>query len=737
MIRGILNGTDDGIYAVDKDWNFIFVNERVAKLVGHAPEEMIGRNVWEFFPKLIGTSYEKNVRESMLKRQTKVFEWNGRYSDEVWEINAFPFEEGLIVTSRDITERKKTEEKLRESKNQLSIATKAAKLGVHDYDIVSNSVQWDSYIRELWGVSIDEPITYQTFIMGVHPDDRGSVQKEMDQALDPKGKRSFYAEYRVINSKDSAVRWVAATGQTFFRNDKPVRLVGTAQDITERRNIEEALKESEERLKRSQEIAHLGSWELDLVNDKLTWSDEVYRIFGLQPQEFGATYEAFLSYVHPSDRSAVDRAYSGSVLDGRDSYDIEHRVIRKDTSEVRFVYEKCTHIRDESGKVIRSIGMVHDITERKKAEEALARINEKFTEILEIIQDAFYVINKDWNIVFVNKQLCNKLGKQLKELVGKNFWELFPKYKGTIVEDKFRWAMEKREIRQFESDGKYTDVYYAATVYPSSEGITVFGVDITQRKQVELALKAYQESLERQIEERTKQLKDAERLAAIGATAGMVGHDIRNPLQAIINDLYLAEQELKSAPESKNSKNLLENLESIHDNVTYINKIVADLQDYARPLIPSTHETEIELVIKQTIATHEIPENINVKLEIEKNIDKVTVDPDFLKRILGNLILNAIQAMPEGGEISIHSFKDRETSDFLLTVKDTGVGIPENVKNKLFTPMFTTKSKGQGFGLSVVKRMTESLDGTVTFESQVGKGTTFIVRLPAGKKTGD
>jgi signal transduction histidine kinase len=109
-------------------------------------------------------------------------------------------------------------------------------------------------------------------------------------------------------------------------------------------------------------------------------------------------------------------------------------------------------------------------------------------------------------------------------------------------------------------------------------------------------------------------------------------------------------------------------------------------------------------------------------------------DPDYLKRIVGNLILNAMQAMPHGGRLSVRSKKDKKTGDVLLTVKDTGVGIPDDVKDKLFTPMVTTKAKGQGFGLAVVKRMAEALGGTVTFKSQVGKGTKFIVRLPPKKR---
>jgi PAS domain S-box-containing protein len=146
-----------------------------------------------------------------------------------------------------------------------------------------------------------------------------------------------------------------------------------ANEMLERRVAERTaeLAASEERLKRAEEIGHLGGWELDLVHNRLAWSDEVYRIFGLQPQEFAATYEAFLEAVHPDDRAAVDAAYSSSLREGRDTYETEHRVVRKPTGEVRIVQERCEHIRDASGRIICSIGMVQDITDRKRAEETL------------------------------------------------------------------------------------------------------------------------------------------------------------------------------------------------------------------------------------------------------------------------------------------------------------------------------------------------------------------------------
>jgi len=134
---------------------------------------------------------------------------------------------------------------------------------------------------------------------------------------------------------------------------------------------QEALQESERRSQHAQEMAHLGTWDLDLINNRLFWSDETYRIFGYEPQEFGATYEAFIEAVHPDDRLTVDQVYTSSIQDGRNSYEIEHRIINKATGEERIVQERCRHIRDATNRVIRSEGMVLDITELKRTERAL------------------------------------------------------------------------------------------------------------------------------------------------------------------------------------------------------------------------------------------------------------------------------------------------------------------------------------------------------------------------------
>jgi signal transduction histidine kinase/PAS domain-containing protein len=255
---------------------------------------------------------------------------------------------------------------------------------------------------------------------------------------------------------------------------------------------------------------------------------------------------------------------------------------------------------------------------------------------------------------------------------------------------------------------------------------------LTDQKTLQDKLEHYSKHLETLVEEKTKQLKDSERLAAIGQTAGMVGHDIRNPLQAIIGEVYLANTELSSLPDSEEKTNLLENLDMIKQNIEYMNKIVLDLQDFAKPLNPFAEETNIEKMIQELLKRNGAPANIQTEVKIESDARIVTADSAYMKRILGNLVSNAVQAMAEGGKLTVQAH--REISIVAITVQDTGVGISEEAKDKLFTPLFTTKAKGQGFGLAVVKRLTEALGGTVTFESQEGKGTTFTIKLPGFDK---
>jgi polar amino acid transport system substrate-binding protein len=237
----------------------------------------------------------------------------------------------------------------------------------------------------------------------------------------------------------------------------------------------------------------------------------------------------------------------------------------------------------------------------------------------------------------------------------------------------------------------------------------------------------YASQMEELAEDRAKKLKDAERLAAIGQTAGMVGHDIRNPLQAITSELYLEKLEVDSLHDGEAKENLLESIRGIEEKLVYINKIVADLQDFARPLDPKKEQIDLEKTIKEALAMVSVPENIKVSMPSAGNLPQFTADSMMIKRILVNLIQNGVQAMPKGGNLTISATRQKHL--LKIDIEDTGEGIPKEVQSKLFTPLMTTKSKGQGFGLPVVKRMTEAMNGTVTFESEPGKGTKFTLQF--------
>ncbi len=254
-------------------------------------------------------------------------------------------------------------------------------------------------------------------------------------------------------------------------------------------------------------------------------------------------------------------------------------------------------------------------------------------------------------------------------------------------------------------------------------------MDITARKQMEFRLEEYSKKLEGLVEERTKQLQEQERMAAIGQTAGMVGHDLRNPLQTIISELYLAEAELKEMPQGQRKASLKESLDGIAEQISYMDKIVSDLQTFVKPVESNLQIVELKPLAEVLLAQVIVPKCIQINMDIPDTLI-IETDPQLLKRVLFNLVTNAVQAMPQGGELTIigQSMCDGQVQ---ITVEDTGVGIPEEIKSKIFMPLFTTKSKGQGFGLAVCKRVIEAQHGKISFESQEGKGTKFIIKLPS------
>jgi len=377
-----------------------------------------------------------------------------------------------------------------------------------------------------------------------------------------------------------------------------------------------------------------------------------------------------------------------------------------------------------------------DITKRKKYEEELYKSHELLANVINNSDSRILARDLEGKLILLNDALASSYNIPKDKALGTTLYDIYSKE----VADKIAFWDKKvlnegkplRYIEELPINGKTriltTNKFALHDLQGEIYGLGAIITDITDLKNNERKLELYSKNLEKTIEERTKQLKDAERLAGIGETARMVGHDIRNPLQAIASDLYLVDSDVSTLAEGGVKKSLQESVKSIEDNLMYIAKIVEDLQDYARVMEPVKEKVSFEKVVADVMLIVPIADNLQVVIDLDEGLPEFTSDYSMLKRILSNLVHNAVQSMPAGGKLDIRAYK--KGKEVVFSVEDTGVGIPEEIKPKLFQPMVTTKAKGQGLGLAVVKRLVEALNGEITFESQEGKGTKFIVQLP-------
>ena len=393
-LAAIVTSSNDAIIGRTLDGVITSWNAGAEKMYGYTAAEAIGHPI-DFIvpPKLIG-EIRGNLRGVRAGHRidhytTQRVSKDGRLIDVLATISPIVGRDSSVVgvstIDRDITEARQAENALRKSQYILAKSQEMARVGNWAWNIQTGEVKGSEETYRLYGYEPGEvDLTIEWIRNCAQPEYRTEVDAFADAVRRDGSRRSV--DY-CIRRPDGAMRYLTTVADKVVRDrsGQVTRVYGVTQDITGRKLAEEALRENGQRLARSQSIAHLGSWELDLVTNRLSWSDEVYRIFGLEPQEFRATYEAFLEAVHPDDRAAVDAVYSGSIRDGKDSYEIEHRIVRRRSGEVRIVHEKCEHFRDESGRIIRSAGMIHDITERKRLEDALREREQQLASRLNAI----------------------------------------------------------------------------------------------------------------------------------------------------------------------------------------------------------------------------------------------------------------------------------------------------------------------------------------------------------------
>ncbi|WP_424358510.1 PAS domain S-box protein [Methanocella sp. MCL-LM] len=371
--RAVFEAASDGIaLQYPGTWEIVDVNPAMCRMYGYSKEEIMHINPALLFSGEDPLAMEKaGARlQAAMSGHPQLFDWHARHRDghtfwiqvslKLMQIGPQAYVLSLV---RDITDRKRIEQELHDSKISLEQAQQLAQLGTWRWDAINDVVTGSSEASRILGV--DQPITQGEFIEIIHPEDRTRVAKAIRKAGE--SDVPFSQEFRFLRS-DGSVLWVHSVGKTVFEDGRPLYSFGTIQDITDRKRFEQELQESETILAQAQQLAHLGSWRWDVQRDVLKMSDEGYRIMGLKPGEIGLNYSRFLGFIHPDDRGEMEKAITATVNEGL-MYRQVHRLVRLDRS-VRWIQCEGKMISTEDQPAV-MLGTMQDITEIKNAERAV------------------------------------------------------------------------------------------------------------------------------------------------------------------------------------------------------------------------------------------------------------------------------------------------------------------------------------------------------------------------------
>ncbi len=527
--------------------------------------------------------------------------------------------------------------------------------------------------------------------------------------------------------KDNSTFPVEVRGKHVREEGRTLRFFAVC-DIAERKQVEETLQESKKALDEVQRLAHFGSWEFELEKNRLWWSDEVYRIFGLTPKGSSPTHKAFLEAVYPDDKEWVKSSYTDSIKDGVPLY-IVHRIVRKSDGEIRYVHTVCEHVRDETGRIVRSLGIVHDITDRKLAQQKIECIAKEWMITVDASTDVICLLDLDWCLKRANLAFYAMIGKKPKDVLGRHLAEILPPHGGPASISLWRIFEGKRDlVATLEAD--HPDNSLRRPIE-----ITVRTVPDKAGKPISIFLTFHDLTHERKIQEEKArleaQLQRAKKVEAIGQIASGFAHEVRNPLNAIlsISEALFSEKEIRENPEFQPY------ISHIRAQVSRLSQLMKDLLELGRPILPSN------LV---SISLHDVCSDIHslwhssdlakthserIVFDCQEPHPRIIADCARLQQVFLNLLDNAAQHSPAGSELL---FRILNSAGPFVRVRiiDAGKGIPVDKIDRIFDPFFTTRKGGTGLGLSLVKHFVENMGGEIAiWNNDPPPGCTAEVRL--------
>ncbi|PKQ63786.1 hypothetical protein BZG02_07095 [Labilibaculum filiforme] len=647
---------------------------------------------------------------------------------------------------------------LKENERQLNQSQKIANLGRYSLDILSGHWSSSKVLDGILGIEPKESHSVDVWLDLLHADHRDQLEIYLKETITDK--RFFDREYKIVRNIDKQVRWVHGLGQLELdEKSRPLRMIGTMRDITERKLAEIEIQNISNRLQLATSAAHIGVWDRDLKTSEIIWDDTMYEIFGFTDMSIDPT-TAWETALHPEDKARLESEIE-EAINGKKEYHTEFRVVWPDKT-IHYVRGYGIVSFDEEENPVRILGIDMDITEQKQANELIKKHQEnleikvaertkeltiseqKLKRSFKEITDYKFALDESsivaitdnkGTINYVNDLFCSISKFSETELIGQNHRIINSGYhpKSFFIDLWHTIAngnVWRGEIKNKAKDGSIYWVDSTIVPFLDEKGkpyqYMAVRFDITTKKITEEAIIS------------AKEAADLANRAKSEFLANM-SHEIRTPMNAVIGFSELL------AKSVKNEKQLSQ-VESIRSSGKNLLKIINDILDLSK--IEAGKIDILPVVINLPALMSEI-KNMFVQIAKEKQIyftvEYESVIPKLLmldevriRQILFNLIGNAIKFTDKGHVIvtvdAQHTSPIKDKLDLLFRVEDTGIGIPTNQQEMIFEPFSqqenqSSKYGGTGLGLSITKKLIEKMDGSIRLESKIGEGSSFSVLI--------
>jgi PAS domain S-box-containing protein len=635
----------------------------------------------------------------------------------------------------DTTEGKRAENKLRRSEESLLEAQKLSHMGSWRHDVASGAIEVSPEIYRMHDIKPDEDPSNTEFFFGkFHPEDRKRVVDLLEKSETEK--TELEVDYRIV-LPDGTIKYLHTIGRPVLNESGDlVEFVGTVMDLTAAKQAEEALRRSESYLAEAQRLSHTGSWARDAATDEIKYSsEEFYRVVGFDPRAGQPRYETFLQRIHPDDQARV-REIAEKARREKTEYELDYRIIHPG-GDIRDIHVIGHPVLSPSGDLSEFVGTVMDVTERKRAEGALRRSEAYLAEAQRLSHTGSWALVPGMpEIRYMSEECYRLMGFDSHD--GPLRFEMVLQRLHPDDQARIREVVETadREKSNFELDyrvvhpgGEIRDIHAVGhpVLSPSGELVELVGtvIDITERKRAE-------EERER-LRQAQADLARVNRVTTMGELTASLAHEVNQPIGAAVTNASTCLRWL--AGDTPN----LEEARAAAMRVVTDGRRAAEIISRVRQLFKKG-STERELldineVVREMIVILQgeaARQNIVATMDLAEDLPQVLGDRVQLQQVMMNLIMNGIDAMKSVNgtrELAINS-RLVETEEILVSVSDTGVGLPPKQADQIFNAFFTTKLHGTGMGLRISGTIVESHGGRLWAEDNSPRGARFHFTLP-------